>query len=330
MRIMIVGAGAIGGFLACRLRLSGHEVCVVARGLHLEAIRESGLRLRTTEGSETVAYVKASDEPKTLGPQDLVITTVKAPALPHILNKIRPLIEQGTPIVTAMNGIFWWYAHGLDVSGLSPDTRRLDPDGMLASLLPLDQAIGMVIHSTNQVLEPGVVQNRSSRNRFVMGGATTVGIGIAEEIAAQLSAADTSFEANREFRSVVWRKLLRNLSTAPSSVLTGARAYDVINDPDVRNVARALFLEGAAVATAHGFTGLEQEVDEVFVKGSGARQKPSMSQDVDLGRPMEVDSLLRIVQDFARQFEIHTPTLDTVVALVLLRARLAGCYPSPT
>ena len=125
----------------------------------------------------------------------------------------------------------------------------------------------------------------------------------------------------------MWHKLLRNLSTAPSSVLTGGEAFDVLNDNHASAVARSLFLEGAAVAAAHGIQGLERDVDHVFRQGAGAHQKPSMCQDYDLGRPMEIDNMLRIVQDFARQSGVPTPTLDTVVALIILRARLAGCYP---
>lgn len=327
MRIMIVGAGAIGGFLACQLQDGGHEVSVVARGPHLDAIKANGLRLRSVDATEKTVHLNASDTPETLGSQDLIITTVKAPALPDILKKIRPVIDFGTPVITAMNGVFWWYGRGLDVSGSSPDTSRLDPNGDIAAMLPIEQTMGVVIHSTNEVVEPGIIQNRSSKNRFVLGPATPEENDLAGELAARLTVPGVQFETVENIRLTMWRKLLRNLSTAPSSVLTGGEAYDVLNDNHARNVARVLFLEGAAVAAAHGFTGLDHDVDQVFRSGAGARQKPSMCQDYDLKRPMEIDNILRIVQDFGRQCGVNTPTLDTVVALVILRARLAGCYP---
>jgi len=324
---MIVGAGAVGGSLACRLQDGGHDVSIVARGPHLAAIKANGLRLRSLDAPEKTVYLNASDAPEALGAQDLVVTTVKAPALPNILNQIRPVIEAGTPVITAMNGIFWWYGHGLSISGSSPDTSRLDPGGGIAAILPVDQTMGAVIHSTNRVVEPGVILNRSSNNKFVLGSATAETSEIAESLAPRLTVPGLRFEAHANICMAMWHKLLRNLSTAPSSVLTGGEAFDVLNDNHAKNVARSLFLEGAAVAAAHGFQGLERDVDQVFRPGAGAHQKPSMCQDYDLGRPMEIDNMLRIVQDFARQSDVLTPTLDTVVALVILRARLAGCYP---
>lgn len=328
MRVMIVGAGAIGGFLAAKIHQGGHEVCVVARGPHLAAIQADGLRLRTPDGAEIIAKVAADEEPERFGPQDLVITTLKAPALPSMLPRLAGALAAGAPLAAAMNGVFWWYGHGLKVGGEEVDTRRLDPDGVLAAI-PLQRTMGIVIHSTNEVVAPGVVQNRSANNRFVIGGPTAESMATAVTIADALSGPGLAMVADADIRRVMWRKLLRNLSSAPASVLTGGEAYDVLNDPDVRRVAQALFAEGAAVAAAHGFSGLAQEAPDVFRASVGARQKPSMSQDVDRGRPMEIDTILRSVQDFARQCAVPTPTLDTVVALVLLRARLVGAYPHP-
>ncbi len=328
MRILILGAGAVGGFLASVFHGNGHEVGVLARGAHLAAIRKQGLRVRGHDGQTVCCPVIATDDPTTFGPQDLVVTAVKAPALPGLLTQVAALLQEGVPVITAMNGIFWWYGLGFNIDGIVPDTRRLDPEGQIASVVSPDQAVGMVIHSTNQVIEPGLVQNRSRRNRFIIGCATPAGASQIKPMLPALSASGTRFELEDDLRRTMWHKLLRNLSSAPTSVLTGGRAYDVINDPDAQPVARALFLEGAAVARSHGFDGLADDALRVFSPGSGARQKPSMSQDLDLGRPMEIDNILRIVQDFARQADVPTPTLDVVVSLVILRARLAGCYPT--
>lgn len=328
MKIMIVGAGATGGFLANRLHEGGHSVSLVARGPHLTAIKAHGLRLLRSDHSDNVCHIPSSSDPCELGSQDLIITTLKAPALPGLLAKMKPIIDEGAPVITAMNGVFWWYAQGLDVAGIPPDTSRLDPEGKIASTLPIEQALGIVIHSTNEVVEPGVIQNRSAKNRFVIGAPRTSGFDQGRRLSALLNVSDLDVTFDEDIRLTMWRKLLRNLTTAPTSVLTGAKAYDVINDPDVSNIARALFLEGCAVASAHGFTGLEREELQIFKKGAGAHQKPSMSQDIDLGRPMEIDNILRIVQDFAAQCNLPVPMLDTIISLVLMRARIAGCYPS--
>ncbi|XWN34004.1 MAG: 2-dehydropantoate 2-reductase [Devosia sp.] len=326
MKVLIVGAGAVGGFLAVKLHEGGHEVAVVARGPHLHAIKSHGLTLRAPDGAEAVAKVAADESPERFGAQDLVITTLKAPSLPSIVPRLLPALASGAPLAAAMNGVFWWYGHDFLVRGDEADTRRLDPQGILATI-PMAQTLGIVIHSTNEMVAPGVVQNRSPNNRFVMGGPTAESMAHAVSLADALTSAAVSVVADSDIRRVMWRKLLRNLSTAPASVLTGGQAYDVLNDSDARTVAHALFEEGAAVAAAHGFEGLADEAPDVFRAGSGARQKPSMSQDVDRGRPMEIDTILRSVQDFARQCGVATPTLDTVVALVLLRARLVGGYP---
>jgi len=328
MRILILGAGAVGGFLASVFHGNGHEVSVLARGSHLAAIQAAGLRVRTHDGHIVCCRVNASDDPSTFGPQDLVVTAVKAPALEGLLAQVANLLLDGTPVITAMNGVFWWYNLGFEIDGMVPDTRRLDPDGVIASLVAPDQAVGMVINSTNQVIEPGLIQNRSPRNRFIIGAATPVGASRIKPMLPDLCVPATQFELEDDLRATMWHKLLRNLSSAPTSVLTGGQAYDVLNDPDAQPVARALFLEGAAVARSHGFDGLADDVSKVFSPGAGARQKPSMSQDIDLGRPMEIDNILRIVQDFARQSDVATPTLDVVVGLVILRARLAQCYPT--
>ncbi|MEM7668434.1 MAG: 2-dehydropantoate 2-reductase [Pseudomonadota bacterium] len=332
MRIMVVGAGAVGGFIAARLALAGHEVSIIARGAHLEAIRAHGLRIRRPEGAEITASVAASDDPAASGPQDLVLTTLKAPALPAMLPRIMAALPAETPVMTAMNGVFWWYGFGHAFpGGLTPDCGRLDPSGALGSAVHPDRALGVVIQSTNEVIEPGVVMNRSAENRFAVGAATSAGkVRLLALLASLSDPPAISFEPSDDIRRVMWRKLLRNLTTAPLSVLTSAEAHGVINDPDASGVSRALFFEGAAVAAAHGFDGLAEEADQVFAPGAGARQKPSMRQDLERGRPMEIDTILRIVQDFARQSGVPTPVLDIVLPLVMLRARVAGCYRADT
>ncbi len=325
MRIAVVGAGAVGGFLAARLAAGGHDVAVVARGPHLGAIREHGLTVEGRDGRSNVR-VQASDRPADLGRQDVVVTTAKTPALPSLLAALEPLRGPTTPVVTAMNGVFWWYGHDFRPNGLDPDTRRLDPAGQLAALVPPDVALGMIIYSSNEVIAPGVVRNVSAKNRFLVGGPGAAGPERARGVAEALGGCGFAIEAASDIRLEMWTKLLRNLATAPAAVLTGAEAATIVGDPEVGAVARAVFLEAAAVAAAHGFAGLDGDVDDVVAPRPGPSQKPSMLQDLERGRPMEIDTMLAVVRDFARQAGVATPTLDVVVALASLRARTAGLY----
>jgi len=328
MRIAILGAGAIGGCLAAGLTEAGAQVSILARGDHLAAIRADGLRFIRPDGAQTVLDLPATDDPSELGDQDLLISTLKTPALADVLASLPAALLRDTPLITAMNGVFWWYGHGFSPRGQKPDTSRLDPGGRLSRLVDPENVIGAVIYSTNQVISPGVVQNRSTGNRFVLGTPDPAQTGRLERLIAPLSGGLVTLQAEPDIRRQMWHKLLRNLSSAPLSVVTAARVREIYGDRDVAVLARALFLEGAAVAQAHDIAGLADEVDQAVKPGSGALQQPSMRQDLELRRPMEIDSLLAIVQDFARQSGVAVPVLDTVLALVKLRARVAGCYPA--
>lgn len=327
MHVAILGAGAVGGCLAAGLADAGCRLSLLARGDHLAAIRARGLRVVRADDSETALDLYATDDPAGLGAPDLLISTLKAPALADVLAALPRSMLDGTPLITAMNGVFWWYGEGIAPGGRALDTSRLDPQGRLARLVDPDAVIGAVIHSTNEVIEPGVVRNRSAGNRFVVGAPDAARTPWVTALTAPLSGPLMTFEATPDIRREMWRKLLRNLSSAPLSVLTAARVREINDDPEVLPIARALFLEGAAVAAAHGLDGLGDDVDQVVRTGAGALQRPSMRQDLDRRRPMEVDTLLLIVRDFARQAGVATPMLDTVAPLVVLRAREAGCYP---
>lgn len=327
MHVAILGAGAIGGCLAAGLAGAGHRVSLLARGAHLAAIQARGLRFIRADGAETVLALHATDDPSQLGAPDLLISTLKAPALADVLTALPRSLLNDAPLITAMNGVFWWYGEGFAPGGRTPDTARLDPQGRLAALVDPARVIGAVIYATNEVIEPGVVANRSAQNRFVLGAPDPARTGWLRDLIAPLSGPLVTFEAQADIRRELWRKLLRNLSSAPLSVLTAARVREIYADPEVAAIARALFLEGAAVAAAHGIDGLGDDVDQVVRAGAGALQRPSMRQDLDRRRPMEIDTLLLIVRDFARQADVATPVLEMIVALVTLRAREAGCYP---
>lgn len=322
MKIAILGAGATGGFLALALTEAGHDVTVLARGPHLAAIRASGLRVRDTSGQEARVDLRATDDPAAIGPQDLLLSTLKAPALPDVLGALKSGLLHSARLVTAMNGVFWWYADGLAADIPRPDTRRLDPDGRLAAACAGISPIGAVIHSTNQVVEPGLVINRSTSNRLFIGAANPEPL---EFLGSALTCARVIFDPVSDIRRRMWQKLLRNLSSAPLSVLTGGTVRQINADANLRTIARAVFVEAAQVAAVHGYSGLGNEVDDVIADGKGAEQRPSMRQDLDLGRPMELDTMLQIVLDFAHQADVPVPVLETLVPLVVGKARLAGC-----
>lgn len=329
MRIAILGAGAVGGCLAAGLAEGGNRVSLLVRGDHLEAIRTNGLRLIRPDGAQVVFDLHATDDPSRLGAQDLIVSTLKSPALAGVLAALPRALLKGPPLITAMNGVFWWYGHRFSPGGHTPDTARLDPDGTLAGLVDPDNVIGAIIYSTKQVIAPGVVQNRSTGNRFVLGSPDPARTAWIAQLVSPLSGSLVTLEVTPDIRRQMWHKLVRNLSSAPLSVLTAARVREIYGDPDVAPLARALFLEGAAVARAHGIDGLAEDVDQAVRFGAGALQQPSMRQDLELRRPLEIDTMLAVVHDFARQSGVPAPVLETVLALVRLRAQVAGCYPAP-
>ena len=325
MRIMVVGAGAIGGYLAARLAKAGRDVAIVARGAHLEAIRARGLTLATPEERFTVR-LDASDDPAALGPADIVLLTTKATAHAEIATRLSLGAE--TAVVFAQNGVFWWYGEGLTPGGRAVDTTRLDPAGVIGRHIGSARSLGMVIYSPNEVSEPGVVSNNGFRNRFVIGEPRGGRSPRLEAIMAQLDHCGFQIEATSDIRREMWKKLMGNLSGSPLCSLTRARADQLVDDPALGDLSRRIAEEGLAVAAAHGFADLGVDPILLTKPGNRPRHKPSMLQDLERGRPMELDSMLLIVQDFAREAGVPTPALDTVLALLVLAARTAGVYPA--
>lgn len=325
MKIAVVGAGAVGGYLAAELARAGHQVCVVARGENLRAIRTKGLVLETSTDRFQVR-LQASEDPADLGPQDLVIVTAKTPALPDLFQRLGPLLGPETPVLNAMNGVFWWYPHDFAPNGVVPETRRLDPDGRLSAFLPLERCVGMVVYSANSMVAPGVVRNTSEANRFIIGAADQTDGPDVEAIALAVGEARFEIVVGSDIRREMWHKLLRIVAFASVAVLTGATIADIADDPDLAEIARAVHREAAAVAEAHGYGGFAAEAYTLYLPGTRLRHKPSMLQDLELGRPMEIDTMIAIVHDFARQLATSTPHLDTLLPLIIARAELAGCY----
>ena len=323
MKVCIFGAGAIGGFMAVRMANSGCDVSVVARGPHLAAIRENGLRLRTDDGEET-AQVTATDDAAELGPQDYLVITLKAHSVPPIADKLAPLIGPETTIVTGMNGVPYWYFHGLE-GWSGRRVEAVDPGGAVSSALPPEQALGCVIYPACEVDEPGVIRHVSG-DRFSLGEPDGSKSQRAAALSEAMKAAGFKAPVRPRIRDEIWIKLWGNLAFNPLSALTGETLDVLATRPELRAVARAMMLEGQAVGEALG-TRFAIDVDK-RIEGAAAvgRHKTSMLQDLERGRPMEIDALVTAVSELGRLTDVPTPTIDTVLALVQARGRTAGCY----
>ena len=324
MRICIYGAGAIGGLLGARLARSGAEVSLIARGPHLAAMRERGLTLRSGGDGLTVP-VAATDDPATLGPQDFVVVTLKAHQVPGVVARMQPLFGDDTAVVMAVNGVPWWYFHGL---GGAYEGRRLpsvDPGDVQWDGIGPARVIGCVVYPAAEVPEPGVVELVEG-DRFTLGEPTGDRTERIERLSQALIAAGLKAPVRAKIRDEIWVKLWGNLSFNPISALTCATLDVICSDPGTRALARAMMVEAQTIAEKLGVRfpiSVDRRLDGGAAVGA---HKTSMLQDLERGRPMEIDALVTAVQDMGRLVGVPTPAIDSVLALVRLRARIAGCY----
>jgi 2-dehydropantoate 2-reductase len=323
MRICIFGAGAVGSHFAVRLALAGHEVSCVMRGAHLEAVRAKGLTLRVGE-AEFSADVNASDDPAALGPQDVVISTLKANSLGSLVTGLPPLLRDDTAVVFAQNGIPWWYDIGLRPDQPPPpDLGFLDPGGALRVTVSKERIVGGVIFSSNEIVEPGVVINLSpDRNMLLVGECDDRASARIERLRAVLEQASIASAPVAHIRETIWSKLLTNMSMSVLCLMTGQTARGVRDDPALREVVPRLLDEANATGQC-GFPGVKR----VTRTGPAPDHKPSILQDFERGRPMEIDTLVRAPAAFARAAGLSTPMLDILAALAIRKARDKGLYP---
>lgn len=321
MRICVFGAGSVGGYLAGYLARGGADVSVVARGAHLAAIRTHGLTVETPDSSVNTRLA-ASDDPADLGAQDAVIVAVKAPALPAVAATIAPLLAADTSVAFVMNGIPWWYHHPRE------DRRipRLDPnDGLWRAVGP-QRAIGGVFWPACSVPAPGVVRLLTGAGRgTVLGepdGRITPRI---KALADAFRAADLPVTIAPDVRELIWQKLAFNLSAGPMCVLTQSAVRATHEEPALIDCSRRMLAEAEAIALAMGYR-LDIDPDRVVATNTQLAHRPSILQDLEAGRPMEVDALYTVPLDMARRMGVPTPTLDLIVALIKLKARAAGLY----
>ena len=324
MRICIFGAGAVGSHLAVRLARAGHEVACVMRGPHLEAVRANGLRLRVGD-EEIRAKVTASDDPASLGAQDIIISTLKATGVASLATGLKPLLGDDTPVVFAQNGIPWWYDIGLPAKHPAPpDLSFLDPGGALRAAIPRERIIGGVIFSSNEVIAPGIAANLSpDRNRLLVGECDDRASERIARLRALLSEASIESPDVAEIRETIWSKLLTNMSMSVLCLLTGQTARAVRDEPALRDVIPRLLDEANAVAQS-----CIPSVKRVTRTGPAPEHKPSILQDYELGRAMEIDALVRAPAAFARAAKLATPMLDLIAGLAIQKARDKGLYQS--
>jgi len=322
MRICIFGTGAVGSHLAVRLARAGHDVACVMRGPHLEAVRSNGLKLRVGD-ADICAKVRASGDPAQLGPQDVVISTLKATGLQGLVAGIAPLLSEDTAIVFAQNGIPWWYDIGLPPRHpTSPDLTFLDPGGRLRKAIPKERIVGGVVFSSNEVIAPGVVQNLSpDRNRFMVGEGDDRASGRITALRAVLNDAKIESPLVSDIREAIWSKLLTNMSLSVLCLLTGQTARGVRDDPAFADVIPRLLEEANEVAQH-----FIPEVKRVTRGGPAPNHKPSLLQDFELGRAMEIDVLVKAPAAFARAARLATPMLDLLAGLAIQKARDRGLY----
>ncbi|KQS64278.1 ketopantoate reductase family protein [Modestobacter sp. Leaf380] len=323
MKICVFGAGAVGGHLAGRLAAAGTDVSLIARNDHLAAVRERGLRVETRDGV-LVSHPTVTDRPGDLGPQDVVLVAVKAPALPAIAEPVSTLLGPDSQVVFVTNGVPWWYfhAHG----GPLQDTRlpRLDPDDALWRHVHPDRAVGAVAYTAGSVVAPGVIRAENARNRLVLGRPDGAPDGRLDALADLLRPGGVQVDVTSTVRDAVWAKLVMNLVGGSLGALTGSAMGAVMADPVLADLAGTLAREGAAIARALGCD--PGDTDAGLARLGGSSHVQSIAQDLLAGRPMEIDALFRTPLDLARMADVDTPGLDAVVAMATQRARVAGSY----
>lgn len=325
MKFCIYGAGAIGGYLAVELALSGQDVCVIARGEHLDAIKKNGLKL-LIGGQERRAYIPASDNPADFGPQDYVICALKAHQSHECAAAFAPLLGPETAMVTAMNGIPWWYFYK---EGGQFDGHKLecvDPGGLQWDLIGPERAIGCVVDPACEVVAPGVIAHHKF-NRFILGEPDGSRSERTLKLAKALTAANFDAPVRDVIRWNVWLKLWGNVCFNPISALTHATLDRITTEPGLRALCKMMMYEAKAVSEALNVHIGEEMIDRrLLVASKVIGHKMSMLQDLERHRSMEIDALVTAVQELGNLTDVPTPIIDTVLTLVQEQGRQAGLY----
>ncbi len=321
MKIAVVGAGAIGGYLGAKLALSGEEVTFIARGANLAALQANGIRLILEDGSEQVAAdIRTVQKMAEAGPQDVVLLTLKAHQVKDVLPDLRALFGPETMVVTMQNGIPWWYFQKLGGKFDGRPVTSVDPDGAIAAAIEVGRVIGSVVYPASELAAPGVVRVIEG-NRFTLGELDGAKSPRVEALSQAMIRAGFKSPVSRDIRSEIWLKLWGNLSFNPISALTHAALADICRFPATRDLAASMMREAQAIGEK---LGVEFKVSlEKRIAGAEAvgRHKTSMLQDVEQGRALELDALVGSVVELGRITETPTPHIDAIYACTSLLAK---------
>jgi len=326
MKIAVFGAGAIGGHLGAMLCRTDTDVTLIARGAHCEAIRTNGLKL-LSGGEEFVVRPRATDDPAAAGVQDYVFVTLKSHQAPGAVTAMQPMLGPDTTVITAMNGIPWWYFHGLGGPLEGKRVDAVDPGGAQWDGIGPRRALGCITFVAAAVTEPGVVKHEGGI-RYLMGEPDGSMSPRLERIAAVCKAAGLDAEARPAIRDDIWLKLLGNVGGNPVAALTMATIGEMVGDPGVRSVLRSVMVEAMTVARTLGANpemSVDQRLDHMVVFKT---HKSSMLQDLERGKMLEIDPIVRSVAELGDLVGVDTPCIDTIYALTRLRARMGGMYPA--
>jgi 2-dehydropantoate 2-reductase len=332
MKVCIYGAGAIGGWIGVHLAQTGHEVSVVARGATLDALQKNGLQCVQTQAADAriKADVKVSAQPADLGPQDLVIVAVKAPAMADVAKGIAPLLGPNTLVMTAMNGVPWWFFQGFGGKLQGTTLNTIDPEGRIAQAIPAHHVVGCVVHASCSLDAPGVVRHHFGQGLIVGEPAAQNGEVSArvQQLVADLQAAGFNASASAQIQKDVWYKLWGNMTVNPISAITGATTDLILKDDLVRDFVSKVMLEAKAIGEQIGIPIAQTPEDRHAVTMKLGAFKTSMLQDVEAGKTVELDALVSGVRELGQLTQVSTPYTDALLGLSRLHASVRGLYPS--
>jgi 2-dehydropantoate 2-reductase len=324
-KVCIYGAGAIGGWIGVKLAQAGCQVSVVARGATLAALQQHGLRLQQGEQVSAVP-VRASADPADLGVQDLVIIAVKTPAMAQVAQSIAPLLGPDTRVLTAMNGVPWWFFDGFGGAYAGTRLQSVDADGSIARAIPSQHIIGCVVHASSSLNSPGFVNNHFG-NKLIIGEPSGEKTARVQELAALLEKAGHELTLSDQIQKDSWYKLWGNMTVNPVSAITGATADRVLDDVLVRNFLSTVMLEAREIGARIGIPIDQPPEDRHAVTRKLGAFKPSMLQDVEAGKPVELDALVAVVRELGQLTQVPTPFTDALLGIARLHARVRGLYP---
>jgi len=324
MKICIYGAGAIGGWMGARLARAGHDISVIARGATLAALRENGLQL-VEDGKTTTATVVASGNSADLGPQDIVIVAVKAPAMASVAAGIAPLLSKDTTVITAMNGVPWWFCDGLGGGLAGTRLTSVDPDGSIAAAIPSAQTAGCVVHASCLQDAPGVIRHHLG-NGLIVGEASGRPSERARKLVEIFAAGGFNASASEQIQRDVWYKLWGNMTMNPISAITGATTDKILGDDLVRGFVTSAMLEAKEIGARFGIPIDQAPNDRHAVTMKLGAMKTSMLQDVLARRAVEIDALVGAVRELGQITGVPTPFIDALLGLSRLHARTLGLY----